>query len=73
MPVHIPEIKLVRTVWMFSEKIEKLSSGVYVLYTTSNLIIFMSLSGRERQKNVSKCKTHVRGVRPDLLFLLINN
>ena len=32
--IHIPRIKLVRTVWIFREKIEKSSSGSRVLYMT---------------------------------------
>ena len=39
MCVYIPEIKLVRMVWIFRDKIENSSSGAHVLHMTSNLII----------------------------------
>ena len=35
---NIPEIKLVRTVWIFREKIEKLLEGAQVFHITSNLV-----------------------------------
>ena len=36
--MNIPGIKLVRTVWIFREKIENLSLNAHVLHITSNLV-----------------------------------
>ena len=38
MSVNIPEVKLVRTVWIFRGKIEDILAGAHSLHITSNLV-----------------------------------
>ena len=55
--MHNPRIKLMRTVWIFREKIENSSSCALVLHMTSNLIISrrsQDENGKEMYQNVKR-------------------
>ena len=61
--VHIPRKKLVRTVWMFREKIEKSLSGACSLHMTSNWIISHHCQDKNiKEMIVSKCEMHMQGM-----------
>ena len=55
--VHIPGIKLVKTVWIITtEQIENSTSGACVLHTSSNLII----SRRSQDEDVKEVHKNVK-------------
>ena len=62
MSVNIPEIKLVRTVWIFKGEIEDISAGAHIPHMTTNLIILRRCrddNGKEIYQTV-KCMQGVQ-------------
>ena len=68
MCVHIPRIKLVRTVWILGEKIEKSSSGARILHKTSNLIISRRRCQDENSKEMYQIVKRSFGARRAIVF-----
>ena len=65
---NIPEMKLVRTMWLFGQKIRNISSGI--LNIARNLVISRRChDDNDKEIHIPRCKMHVQGVRNNFLLL----